>query len=231
MDLDYIKESINGLLSMKGFKEVDDFPAEFASGHLYEQIVNSLFGTKINLQLIQSKNIQSNSMNWSKINTKICHGYFRKRFYLLEPTMNKLSAGQDDETILKVLKATLETYEERSGQKVIKSSSLQNSNIRKTTTGLRKTEDNRQSLLDTKATRDTDLRKSVQNKKEQSGMIMKQKNVSPLRGSRISAAFENYSPLRKQPSTTPENKFKNLDQPNKTFDQAKDEAEVAPKID
>jgi hypothetical protein len=32
--------------------------------------------------------------------------------------MNKLSAGQDNETILKVLKATLETYEERSGKKI-----------------------------------------------------------------------------------------------------------------
>ena len=93
MDLDHIKVSINDILKSKGLKEVDDFPAEFASGLLYEQIVNALFDTKINLQLAPGQNIQSKSLNWSKINIKICHGYFRKRFYLLQPSMNKLSAG------------------------------------------------------------------------------------------------------------------------------------------
>ena len=49
MDLDFVKLSINEILKSRGFKEVNNFPAEFASGVLYEQIVNSLFGTNINL--------------------------------------------------------------------------------------------------------------------------------------------------------------------------------------
>jgi len=50
----------------------------------------------------------------------VCHDYFKKRFYLLEATVNNLAQGYNPDSILKVLKAMMETNKERGGRDYMK---------------------------------------------------------------------------------------------------------------
>ena len=54
--------------------------------------------------------------NWNRINSEICHGYFQSRFYLRDATVNNIAQGSNPEWIIKLLKALIETYEQRTGR-------------------------------------------------------------------------------------------------------------------
>jgi len=78
-----------------------------------------------------SDNLQDKIDNWNKINSKICNGYFKNRFYLLNTTIRELSEAKSSQTILRVLKAMLQTYEEYTGEKVLKITNYHNVKTKK----------------------------------------------------------------------------------------------------
>jgi len=55
-------------------KQVPNFPMEFSNGIKFQELVNILFGTSINLKLDNTSVWDDKLSNWTKINTKICQG-------------------------------------------------------------------------------------------------------------------------------------------------------------
>ena len=93
MDQDLIQDSVNRILQKKDNKTVNNFAVEFADGKLFLQLFNQLFAANMKIQLKESPSLENSIQNWNQINQNICHNYFKKRFYLLDPTISKLAQG------------------------------------------------------------------------------------------------------------------------------------------